>query len=112
MSAVDELYNSVRKLDPRYVKDIENRLKFLFGDICNNLKDKKTSYLTAEDKTEFSKLKERCQSQNDNKNLLEDVLMRIEKESTIYEQVAYVSSEFVRAKTNQSQSLAIASPIY
>ena len=43
----------------------------------------------------------------DNKNLVEDVLNRIEKESGLYENVAQLSTEFQRSKTNQSNCLAI-----
>jgi hypothetical protein len=49
---VESLYNSVRMMDYRHCKDVEQRLKFFDLDYKTIFQTKKPVTITAEDKTE------------------------------------------------------------
>jgi len=94
-------------MDLKHAKDVEQRFRFLLTDFGLNAKDKKQSYLAAEDKTEFNKMKEKCWFLVENKDLMEESLLRVEKENEIYEEIAEVASQFKLVKMAQSNCLAI-----
>jgi len=105
---VEALYNSVRMMDHRHCKDVEQRLKFFEVDYKTIFQTKKPVTITAEDKTEFNKMKEKCGFLTENSDLLEDVLARIDKENSAYEKLAKLCAELRLAKNNQENCMAIA----
>ena len=105
---IDAVYNTVRMMDLKHMKDVDQRLKYIWNDFSINSKNKIVNYLSAEDKTEFGKQKDKCAFLTENKDLMEEVLQRIEKENNKFELVAEVAAEFKSAKDVQSNCMAIA----
>lgn len=95
INIVNTLYKSVRMMDVKHAKDVEQRFRFLQQDLSIAFsKDKSKSSLSAEDKTQFNNLKEKLMFLVENKDLMEEVLLRIEKENDTYEEIAEVANQF------------------
>lgn len=95
-------------MDLKHMKDVDQRIKFVSNDFSMNSKNKIVNYLPSEDKTEFCKLKDKFTFLIENKDLMEEVLQRVEKENTTFEMVAEVAAEFKSAKDTQDSCIGIA----